>query len=204
MNADNTGVDAILYGAPGTSSFHAWGAQVEQGAFPTSYIPTAGATATRQADVCTLDGEHFADVWNPAEGTIVIGFRFTHTMRGASDYPTVFSISDGSFNNRISVIRGLASHWLTSIVASGTETGSMTRTPSDAQAHVVALAFGTDAALVFDGAVAGTDASVSVPAVDRFNIGSNAARGSQIVGHIHRLALYPRRLDTDTLQALTM
>lgn len=55
----------------GTSGLYVWGAQMEEGPFPTSYIPTNGAPVTRAADNMsrTLGAE-----WNPSAGTFFLDY----------------------------------------------------------------------------------------------------------------------------------
>jgi len=57
----------------------AWGAQLEAGAFPTSYIPRPDAsTATRNPDSVTMTGDNFSDWYNQEQGSIVwIGRVYT-------------------------------------------------------------------------------------------------------------------------------
>jgi hypothetical protein len=57
------------YTGDGTSGIYIWGAQLEAGAFPTSYIPTSGTTATRAADVASISGSNFSSWYRQDEGT---------------------------------------------------------------------------------------------------------------------------------------
>ena len=58
------------YASTAGSGIYAWGAQLEAGSFPTSYIPTTTASVIRSADVCDVIG---ADV-HPSVGTLVVEF----------------------------------------------------------------------------------------------------------------------------------
>jgi hypothetical protein len=56
-----------------TTSVYIWGAQVEAGAYPTSYIPTTTATVTRNADAISKTG--ISDLINSEEGVLFIEFK---------------------------------------------------------------------------------------------------------------------------------
>lgn len=72
----SVGVRVILatgaYLGDGTSGIYLWGAQLEAGAFPTSYIPTEASAVTRNADVASVSGTNFSDFFNDAAGTFFI------------------------------------------------------------------------------------------------------------------------------------
>ena len=60
----------IVQGSGGDQSFAVWGAQLEAGAFPTSYIPTSGSTSTRGADTAQITGAGFSSFYNQSEGSL--------------------------------------------------------------------------------------------------------------------------------------
>lgn len=58
-----------FFAGDGTSGLYIWGAQLEAGAFATSYIPTTSAALTRNADVATMTGTNFSD-WFSINGSM--------------------------------------------------------------------------------------------------------------------------------------
>ena len=82
-NPDGTRVDAGItlsdhqvtlqnpvFNGTGNIGVYIYGAQFEAGAFPTSYIKTTGATATRSADVASIPVADFG--YNQSEGTLFV------------------------------------------------------------------------------------------------------------------------------------
>jgi len=78
----------------GTSGILVWGAQLEAKKFVTSYMPTVGGTATRNADVLSLTvGSWF----NQDEGTIVVSGDRSHSPTlNASTFDSFFEFTESS------------------------------------------------------------------------------------------------------------
>ena len=101
------------------ASVYKWGEQIEQGEFPTSYIPTQASTRTRAADNVLITDKNFSDFYNSSESTIfteargvniIEDNRFTrrywelYTDTGSrilSGYATLDSTRNAIFNNSI-------------------------------------------------------------------------------------------------------
>jgi hypothetical protein len=88
----------FLYGNEDAEiQYSVWGAQVEQGSYATSYIPTQGATATRVGESC--DGAGNDQVINSTEGVFYVEIS---ALANDSDSKRI-TISDGTLANRITI-----------------------------------------------------------------------------------------------------
>ena len=63
----------VFFGTQGQGKIISiWGAQLEEGAFATSYIPrSAGSQSTREPDSVSMTGDNFSDWYNQSEGSIL-------------------------------------------------------------------------------------------------------------------------------------
>ena len=75
---------------------YVWGAMLEQGSYPTSYIPTNGTAVTRAAE--TANGAGDASTFNDSEGVLMWEVR---TKDDGND--KFLAISDGTDDNRITI-----------------------------------------------------------------------------------------------------
>ena len=96
-------VRVVLSGSTSDTGY-IWGAQLEQGSYPTSYIPTQGSAVTRSAE--TANGAGTSDDFNDSEGVL---FAEISALADDSSLREI-SISDGTNDNRVELRYGSASN----------------------------------------------------------------------------------------------
>ena len=187
----------ISYTGDGYSGIYIWGAQLEAGAFPTSYIPTVASSVTRAADDASMTGANFSSWYRADEGTLYaeLNVRALAASNGVV-------VNDNTTNNRIRMA-------LTSVSDQGTVTTNNSSqavldggTPAADTTTRLALAYKVnDFALSLSGGAVATDTTGTVPVVTQMQIGAETTTAGNI--SIKKLAYYPSRLSNANLQALT-
>jgi hypothetical protein len=191
--------------ASGTDGIFAWGAQLEAGAFPTSYIPTTSAAVTRSADSAIVNP--ISSFYNAAEGTL---------FAEASRFQLVTNSKFISLNSETDTTRSLV------VEASGASPQTDQKFLASDGTNQAAIVFGSavanavyrmaavykvnDFQFAQNGSLGTADTLGTVPSgITRMGIGQFAAGGTLFAlnGHIRKIAYWPRRLSNALLQALT-
>ena len=189
----------------GSGGAYIWGAQLEQSAYATSYIPTYGSTATRAADVSSSSSNTFGNsFYNQTEGTLY-GDSQRQSPVPAGGFSQVFYFNDGSNTNTINL------GYLTSSAAqlrvrtsSINEANLLSSTSALRRTTAGAYAL-NNAAVSENGAAALTDSSVTIPSgLNQVSIGTDENVSTPLNGTISRLTYWPTRLSNDTLQTITV
>lgn len=176
-------------------------AQLEAGAFATSYIPTTTAQATRAADVAVMTGTNFSSWYNQSEGTFVAVYQ-----RIASSLSGVLAANDNTAANKVE-LRG-------SPVA---DSQMVVRTASVGQVLInlgtfvantvtsTAISYKQDDFIASQNGVnSAPDTLGTLPVVTQMRIGAIDSGTNTLNGNIKAIVYYPRRLTNTELQALTL
>ena len=202
--ADNTG--SIVYTGDGTSGIYIWGAQLEAGAFPTSYIgPTTTAAVTRSADVASITGTAFSGWYRQDEGTMFADFQRESLIPGGT-FSNIWSISDSTNNERIlSYLTGPSRMDL--VVTDNASSQAVLLGPAAiiaGQSVRQGFTYKVDSfVLSQNGSSIVADSGGTLPTTDRLYIGSNSVGTGSWTGTLRRFSYWPARLSNSTLQNIT-
>lgn len=189
------------YVGQSAKSFRVVGIQVETGARATSYIATAGATATRAADVLSAPTANIPG-FNAAGYTLVVDFR--EDISWTAGNRRIMSINDGTTNNRANIVSSVST-FITQVTSGGASQASTSSgTVSTARrkmAHSVSLNASLSA---LDGVARAADTSVTMPVgLTTLNVGHEAGSSEPINGYIYGFKLIPVALNQAQTTALT-
>lgn len=192
-----------VYTGDGTSGIYIWGAQLEAGAFATSYIPTVASQVTRAADAASMTGTNFSSWYNAAEGTLYADFA--RASPSANSF--VAAINDNTFAeclviytngapNMAAVVRSQSANQSALVLVTGAGL-------SNTQYKQTLAYKANDFAACSNAASPLTDSSGTVPVVNRLNIGNLDSATQFLNGTIRKISYYPIRVSNTNLQALT-
>jgi hypothetical protein len=196
--------DSVATTGNGTSGIYAYGAQLEAGAFATSYIPTTTTSLTRNADRVSMTGTNFSSWYNASEGTIAVqGDTLTVSNSGSM---TICSLLLNSSNvTRFWMWSGQPANLRYGVVASGATSADIAKAIT---ANTRFNAVGSYKTNLFQYALnAGAttaDISGAVPTgLTAFYIGSLDSVNEPLSGHIAKINFYPQSLTSNEVQAFS-
>lgn len=189
----------------GSSTFTVTGdvkfAQLEAGAFATSYIPTTTSSLTRNADVVSMTGANFSSWWDSTAGTFLASYQ-TLVAAAISAARGILAY-DSNGNKLVTYIGGGSSgastyDGSTILAAAGSVVAAASKT-------VMAYST-TDRAISSNGGTVATGAAPSAGflTATSLNIGSlNTGNTSQINGYIRAVNYWPQRLTNSEIRAFS-
>lgn len=180
-----TSARATSFTGDGVSNIYVWGAQLEAGAFATSYIPTTTTALTRNADVASITGTNFSDWWQASKGGVLVRAR-PGTVSGVCPW---LQFDDGTANEIIA-LRGNTTNPELYIVDGGTP---------QAQIDAGTIAANTDYNLTgwwatndckarLDSGAVVTDTTATIPTVTQARLGSDGT--NYLNGHLASISYY--------------
>ena len=209
MSPNNTYGGSVSGTPDGTSGIYIWGAQEEQGSFPTSLIPTSGSTSTRGADVAKITGTNFTDFYNQNEGTAFVNYKTASTEQFNS--PFSFRVSEasdaqswghwtynGGSQSRVPIYGQRTSPNETQYLIGTFDSIDLNR-----YYKVGISQDGSNMSGCIETDTTRTRSMTALPTMSVLALGWVKSTSTIMTGHISRLTYWPRRLSDSDLQRLT-
>lgn len=190
----------------GSSTFTVSGtvqyAQLEAGAFATSFIPTSGTSVTRNADAVSMTGTNFSDWYNAAEGTMFFegstfvdqGAKTVSFAEISNGVSTSFTMTLGMFSASAALFAVVNTTTQANIDLGAFSLNTVLRLTGAYKANSFAAAKNGNTTL--------TDTSGSIPAVSQLIIGQRLG-GPYMNGHARKFFYWPQRLINAEVQAFS-
>ena len=179
-----------------------FGAQLEQGSYPTSYIPTNGQPITRSAETC--NGAGGADTFNDSEGVLYV------EISALDDDETfrILALSNNNADNHVRIYYTNNSNTISILVRSGgvNQYTFLNYNVNDITEYIkIAVKYkDSDFATFLNGVKINskTDGGISPVGLDRLNF-DNGIGGSDFYGNVKDLRVYNTALTDTELEELT-
>jgi hypothetical protein len=205
----SVGTDAIVFGTRGgTGNFFnggdltldilAWGAQLEQSSYPTSYIPTTSSSATRVADACFKTG--ISSLIGQTSGSVFFDFTVDSVTQPGD--PVLWYMKDGGAGERYVELYSNGNLVYAEIDGSG-PIATITKSSLTVGRHKCAIAYATnDFVFYVDGVQIGTDTSGTPNGFSTFGLQYylSVYTGQQ---KVNQAAIFKTRLTNAELASLT-
>lgn len=163
--------------ANGTNGLNFWGAQIEAGAFATSYIPTTNAAVTRTADSALITGANFSGFYG-TDGRHTLSFE-GDVITTATGTKALLSLDDNTANERIELYVSGSDLKFRIIDGGATQCDLTLGTVTANVPFKCAVSFAeNNVSAAMEGGIVMTADTVTLPVVDRLRLGSNQAGNS--------------------------
>jgi len=186
----------------GGDYIHIWGAQLEAGSYPTSYIPTSGSTEARQADACNGSGN--SETFNDSEGVFFVEIQALEEGSSASRRIT---LSDESTNNRLLIETDESTGAFKFFIAGSGTVRTIATSTGNTQTDINKLAIGYDgvnAKAYINGTQVGSITNATTrTGIDTIDIADWNGTSQVYYGKIKELTVINEALTDEQLQLLT-
>ena len=185
----------------GSNFMYMWGAQLEEGSYSTSLIPTSGSTVTRVQDTFTKTG--ISDKINSEEGVLFLEASALEELSSGNRH---ISISNGSTSNRLYFYYTQSGRFGFASFVGGVLQGFINYNGVILNNSKIACKWKlNDYSLWVNGVEVGTDTSASVWSADTLNqfAFADPNAGSSFYGKVKQLQVFKTALTDSELATLT-